>query len=155
MQSARKIAAWQAAHAHLKKKISEDALATCGPWPSLEVSDFLVWAREHENIPSVVVQMVEQLRDELVWVYDMWAKAVVNDAQFLMTDLMVNATGADEYNFTRRFLQDYAKNHAIFYEEPKEEIPPWRVAAESGGQVPPQPVLSKEAIDAGNVEPPE
>lgn len=153
-QSPKKVAAWQEAHPSLK--IPEDALATAGPWPSLEVSDFLVWARNQDAIPAHVVKLVEELAAELRWAYDGWTKSLATDAHALLIDLFHNATGSDQYNFTRQFLQDYAKAHGYFIEPPQDETPPpWRQASESGGYVPPQPPgLSEEMIEAGNVKPP-
>lgn len=152
-ESAKKVAAWIEAHPQLK--IPEDVLATCGPWPSLEATDFLVWAREREEFPDIALKMVADLLQEVNWAYAGWTKAASTDAPALLRDLMANASGADEYNFTRRFLQDYAKAHGMSAEPPKEEvIPPWRQATETGAVPVPRPQLSREAVAAGNVEPP-
>jgi hypothetical protein len=156
-QSAQKVAAWFTAHPTFKNRIAEDVLATAGPWPSLEVGDFLTWAREREDIPRYIIQLVEALSDELRWVYDEWTKSIAMDSHALLVDMFHNAVGDDRYNFTRQFLQDYAKAHGMMLEPPKDDTPPpWRVAGESGGQVPfvPKP-LKQEQIEAGNVEPPQ
>lgn len=140
-QSVQKVAAWQKAHPHLK--IPEDVLATCGPWPSLEVSDFLVWAREQEDIPKIVIQIVEQLASECAWAYDMWAKIAATDAQKLMIDLLRSTDQSPEYNFTQRFLQDFAKAHGMYTDVAQQETPPpWRQAAETGA--PSQPPKAAE-----------
>lgn len=144
-QSAKKIAAWLEAHPQMKDVIPEDVLATCGPWPSLEASDFLVYAREREEYPREAVKLVEELWRECLWAYDGWAKALAMDAQFMIRDMLANCSGADAYNFTRQFLTDYAKAHGMVAETPKEEAPPpWRQQtpnpyADSGGVPPPMP----------------
>ena len=154
MQNAKKVAEWLTAHPQIK--MPEDVLATAGPWPSLEMSDFLVYARKRGDYPPEVIKLIEQLWRECLWAYDGWARAVVNDAQTMIIDMMHNAVGDDKYNFTRQFLQDYARSHGYFAEPPQDDTPPpWRIAAESGTTVPIQPpALPQEALDAGNVEPP-
>src|SRR5262245_16539466 len=140
--SAKKVAEWQKTYPRFK--IPEDILATCGPWPSLEVNDFLVYAKGREYPPEVV-RLVEELRDEIVWAYGMWAQSVVTDPGFLLTDMMVNCVGSDQYNFTRKFIQDYAKSHGYAVEQkPDEALPPWRQATESAVA----PPMSKAKKDA-------
>lgn len=152
--NAKQIAAWKTAHPTLH--IPEDILASCGPWPSLEANDFMAYAKGNDRYPQELVKFVGELRDELVFCYDMWTKCVAqSNAEHLLKDLLYNTAGNEAYNFTRKFLLDYAHAHGLFVEDPVEEAPPpWRVGIESGGGVPVQPPLPREAVEAGNVEPP-
>ena len=123
-QSAKKVAAWLVAH---PKLLPEEAVATAGPWPSLEVGDFLVWAREQEDYPKEVIRLVEQLWRECLWAYDNWTKAAHADAQNMLIDLLHNCRGSDQYHFTAKFLRDYGQAHGYFTQVPEEEeTPPWR-----------------------------
>ena len=157
-RSAKEIAAWKTAHPMFDKRMDEEMLSTAPRWGSLEVSDFLVFARQRDDaIPAFVVKYVEELAEELRWVYDMWTASAATDPHNMLIDMFHNAIGDDRYNFVRQFLQDYAKSHGYTVEPPKDETPPpWRVASEGGGftSMPPPPQLPREAIDAGNVEPP-
>jgi hypothetical protein len=152
-QKVEKVAAWKAAHPGIT--IDDDVLATAGPWPSLEVSDFLVWVRERDDVPKIVISLVEALAAELRWTYDGWTKAAASNPQQLLIDLLHNCSGDDRYNFTRQVVTDFAKSQGFSLKPPEDDTPPpWRIGSESGGYVPSVPKLPQEAIGAGNAEPP-
>lgn len=141
---AKQVAAWKTAHPDLK--IPEDKLAACGPWPSLEVNDFLGYARGRDMYPKELVKFIEQLRDEIAFAYDGWTRTVLmSDPALLLRNMLDSATGSDQYNFTKQFILDFARNRALMVEDVvEEEAPPW-MRAESNSVPAPLPTAQPEA----------
>jgi hypothetical protein len=130
--------------------MQEDVLSTAGPWPSLQISDFLVYARESSDYPKEVIRFMEDAAEELNFAYDGWARAAhQSDTKAMMNDLFMNTAGSDAYAFTRKFLQDYARDRGLLLDDRKdEELPPWLQAGETtGGTTMPQPIVSQPQIE--------
>ncbi len=147
--SAEKVAAWKKAHPTLL--IEEDVLATAGPWPSLQISDFLVYARNSDHYPKEVIKFMEEAAQELTFAYEGWARAVhQSDTRWLMADLFQNTAGSDAYAFTRKFLQDYARDRGLLLDvkQEEEDLPPWLQGGETtGGVTSAQPIVEQPPME--------
>lgn len=102
---------WKAAHPDIE--ITEEALNSVAPFPSLFANDLAVYL-ESKGQNEDVVQFVRDLNREIVWVYGNWTKAQRDqDAQRLLLDLYNTVRQGAEYELTRKFLTDYAKANNI------------------------------------------
>lgn len=101
---------WKEAHPEIA--IESDALATMAPFPSLYASDFVAYLSSKGEAPNVI-EFVRDIGRELVWAYDNWTKAQRDaDAEKLLTDILRCADGPG-YEFTAKFIRDYAKANNI------------------------------------------
>ncbi len=111
---------WREAHQEIA--ITDAALTTAGPFPSLFASDFAVYVASRLGDAEDGAQIARFLKDflrEMTWVYDNWTKAQRDsDHGRLLLDLLNNATGP-EYTFTAKFLRDYAAANNIAISDEK------------------------------------
>lgn len=99
--------------AHMGIGITDEALETMAPFPSLFANDLAVYL-EAKGQDQDVVQLVRDLNRELIWAYSNWEKAQRDgDAERLLMDILNSAQGGGEYGFTVKFLQDYARANNI------------------------------------------
>jgi len=118
---------WREAHPALL--LDEAALVSAGPWPSLHVTDFVVYLQS-KGADETIASFVRDLGHETAWAYGGWKKAAHgNHTGLLLLDMLNNAStvgdDAGQYAFVRRFLTDYAKANGI--EVPMLGVPtrPW------------------------------
>ena len=102
--------------------VSEAALITAGPFPSLHATDFVVYLRSQGSDPKLV-DYINDLNREVAWAYGNWHKAQRNgNAPELLADMLNNATTkGDEsgrYAFVQKFIRDYAAANGIAIPEP-------------------------------------
>jgi len=103
---------WKAAHPGIE--ITEEALGTVAPFPSLFAGDLAVYL-EAKGQAEEVVQLVRDLNREIIWAYSNWEKAQRDsNAEKLLIDLINNAqAGGADYSFVIKFLRDYAAANNI------------------------------------------
>lgn len=125
------VAAWRGAHQEIE--ITEEALLSVAPFPSLHASDFAVFC-ESKKVHPAVVQFVKDLNKEISWVYSLIAKAQ-RDANptKLLIDILDNARqgggeATPQYALLTQFLRDYAKANNIGINE--SAAPSWVQAFE-------------------------
>lgn len=109
------VAMWRKAHQNIE--VPEAALVTAGPFPSLYANDFCVYLQSR-GAEEQIATYVRDLGREIAWVYGNWQQASRNaDRGALLADMMVNASAvgeaAHQYDFVRRFIQDYAAANGI------------------------------------------
>lgn len=121
---------WRDAHPGIS--ITDAALETMAPFPSLHANDFAVYC-ESKGVDPAALEFVRGISREMVWTYDNWKKAQRDgDPAALLTDLLEAAWGGKEYEFTARFIRDYAAANNIQLAPTKERaaweaiIPPAR-----------------------------
>lgn len=102
---------WRAAHPDIA--ITDDALETMAPFASLHANDFAVYM-ESKGYGAEAVEFVRGIAREMVWTYDNWQKAQRDgDPVKLLTDLLNAASFGKEYEFTAKFIRDYAAANNI------------------------------------------
>lgn len=120
------IAKWREAHQGIQ--ISENALVTVAPFPSLYATDFAVYLQS-KGFPAEMVQFVVDAQREVAWVYDNWAKAQRDgNPGKLLDDMLNNATSKGDganYDAIRRFVADYAKANGIALSSDQANKPDW------------------------------
>jgi hypothetical protein len=103
---------WKAAHPGIE--VTDEALATVSPFPSLFAGDLAVYL-EAKGQAEEVVQLVRDLNREIIWAYGNWEKAQRDgNAEKLLVDILNSAkAGGAEYGFVVKFLRDYAAANNI------------------------------------------
>lgn len=129
---------WRAAHAGIE--VSDEALATVEPFPSLFANDLAVYLEAKGQAPEVV-QLVRDLNRELIWAYANWEKAQRDgNAEKLLIDILNSARGGSEYGFTIKFLRDYAAaNNIKVGPSSDKEKPAWMDGLQAMAAPPPTP----------------
>lgn len=124
---------WREAHPGIS--VTDDALETMAPFASLHANDFAVYC-ESKGIDATALEFIKGISREMVWAYDNWQKAQRDgDAAALLAD-MLNATSfGAEYEFTGRFIRDYAKANNIAL-APTKERPAWEAIIPAGRDTP-------------------
>lgn len=123
---------WREAYNNIE--IADDALSTMAPFPSLFSNDFIVYLQSKGN-PDNVVEFVRDMHREMVWVYGNWAKVQRDsDVRRLLGDMINGADGPD-YEFTKKFILDYAKANNIALTLPTAE-PSWLGDAQAAAIAP-------------------
>lgn len=116
---------WRAAYTQIY--VPDAGLQTMAPFPSLYAGDFITYL-EGKGIDPSVASFVRGITREMQWAYDGWAKAQRDgDPAKLIASMIGQASGGPEYEFTRRFLLDYAKANGIATPDINAE-PPWKTA---------------------------
>ena len=116
---------WKEAHPDLE--IENDALKTMSPFPSLFANDFIAYMQSKGDHGDEVISFVRDLSRELVWAYSMWSKMQRDaDQSLLISDLINNASHGAEYQFTAKFLRDYARANNIQLPSEIANDKPWQ-----------------------------
>jgi hypothetical protein len=116
---------WKFAHPDFE--VDDEALRTMSPFPSLFANDFIAYMQSKGQHGEEVVTFVRDLHRELVWAYSMWAKAQQNaDLSGLIADLINNSSHGAEYQFTAKFLRDYARANNIKLPSDLANDKPWQ-----------------------------
>lgn len=116
------IAKWRATYPTIE--ISDEALKTAAPFPSLRATEFMHYM-ESKDDPGAA-RFVRDLRREVRWTYDNWKQALRDsDAKALLLDMLNDAKGvgqdASYFAPIERFIRDYAKTHGHELELPKSD----------------------------------
>ena len=115
MSSMSEIAKWREAHPTIE--LSDEALKTAAPFPSLRLTEFLHYVEATKE--ADVARFVRDLRREIWWTYDNWKKALRDSSvKDFMLDLINSAKGTggpDNAYFAgiQKYLLDYAKANGI------------------------------------------
>lgn len=118
------VAKWRVAHPDIE--VLELALETMAPFPSLFANDFVAYLQSKGEHGNEVVTFVRDLSRELVWVYGMLVKAQHDgNPGKLLENMLENARGPG-YEFTAKFLRDYAKANNIALPSDVAEGPSWQ-----------------------------
>jgi hypothetical protein len=83
--------------------LSDEALATAGPFPSLYVGDYLVFL-ERKGADEQTVAIVKAMHNELVFAYGGWAKAVTDGNTVDLLDRLSHSTDNAQVH---KFLSDW------------------------------------------------
>lgn len=116
------VAKWRVAHPDIE--INDNALETMA-FPSLFANDFIAYLSSKGESDEVIT-FVRDLSREIVWVYGMLAKAQ-HDAipRKLLENMLENSRGPG-YEFTHKFLNDYAKANNIGLTSGGDDTPAWQ-----------------------------
>jgi hypothetical protein len=119
MSELSEIAKWRAAHPTIE--MPDEGLKTAAPFPSLRLTEFMVYMDSKDDKDAA--RYIRDLRREITWTYDGWAKALhYSVAKRIIADLLNNATAVPaalgnsdgpHYVPIRQFLIDYAKANGI------------------------------------------
>ena len=133
--SVAEISRWREAHHHIE--ITDEALSSMAPFPSLFANEMVAYL-QGKAASTEIVEFVRDLSREIVWVYCNWQKAQRDaDPAKLLTDLLNNARNGAEYDFTTRFLRDYARaNNIALPNQDTAGSPSWLSGVQSTVSVP-------------------
>lgn len=124
----REIAKWHLAHQGIFAL--DESLVAVAPFPSLYASDFAVYL-EAKGGDQQVVSFIVDVKREIAWAYDNWAKAQRDaDPGKLIEDMLNNCAADQHYAPIRRFLTDYAKANGIGLRSDVAAKPSWMEAIE-------------------------
>lgn len=112
---------WHLAYQNIE--VPDAALEAMAPFPSLYAIDFATFL-EARGGDAEIISFVRAITREMAWAYDGWAKAQRDgDPAKLLASMISQANGAG-YEFTRKFLTDYARNNGLPTPDDRAD-PPW------------------------------
>lgn len=118
------VAKWRVAHPDIV--IHDAALETMAPFPSLFATDFVAYLDSKGEHGKEVITFVRDLGRELVWVYGMLVKAQHDGDPGKFLDAILATASGPGYEFTRKFLRDYAGANNVALPSGEGEGPSWQ-----------------------------